>query len=115
MLSTLGKICNRQHFEIFFPTYPKKQDLTFQAISGDNLARNFKSCFLGLIRKYYVTSFILFFPESRLLTFHANCLPGDNLHEKSKAYFLGKISKISVCHQSHEGQYLFQPNLYSLS
>ena len=38
-LSTLGKIFSRQHFEIFFLIFPRKQDLTFHAncLQGDNL------------------------------------------------------------------------------
>ena len=38
-LSTLGKIFSRQHLEIFFLIFPRKQDLTFHAncLQGDNL------------------------------------------------------------------------------
>ena len=39
MLSMLGKIFNRQDFEIFFIIFPRKQALTFYAnvSNGDNL------------------------------------------------------------------------------
>ena len=47
MLSTLGKIFSRQHIEIFFLIFPRRQDLTFHAdcLQWRHFAWNVKSCF----------------------------------------------------------------------
>ena len=71
MLSTLGKIFSRQHFEIF--SYFSQKSGFDISINGDNLHELSNPVFL------------LIFP--RKLTFHAI---GDNLHEISNPVFWEK-------------------------
>ena len=50
----LDKNSSIRHFEIFFVTFPRKQDLRFDANCPlDTL--NVKSCFLGKIRKTHIS------------------------------------------------------------
>ena len=71
-LSTLGKTFSRQHFEMFFLIFPRKQNLTFHA-----------NC--------------LHWKQN--LTFHANCLCWRQFAWNVKFCFLGNIRKIlSIFH-----------------
>ena len=66
MLSILGKIFSRRHFEIFFFfTFPRKQDMTFHAncLPGDNLHEMSKPVFWEKIKKVSSVCHLLKMPR----------------------------------------------------
>ena len=74
--STLGKMFDRRHFEIF-SYFPRKQDLTYHAncLQWRQFAWNVKSCFLGKIRNLSSICRLLNYPwEREMLNRLASCI-----------------------------------------